>query len=162
MCNVNNSCHLYLEVRFARVGSLLTLSKKLYIAQRARPEPDMLLERASGVTQTMLRENDQTASYHTTNDHVKPSIPQIMHQTRQLLGVEPNAVAQHAPPERHLTPTNQIVGGVFLHQARQEKIISCAHKFAQKLTHACRMARATGSVVRGTFKYTTRTDAVIH
>lgn len=69
---------------------------------------------------------------------------------RRLSNVEPEAVPvlEHASPNRHLTPRNQIVGGVFLHHTRLKEALLCSGRFPQKLAHSCRNAGTSGKVIQ--------------
>lgn len=63
------------------------------------------------------------------------------------------AVAQRTA-RRYITPSNQVVGGVFLHNTRHSSVVSCSPRFSEKLTLSCLYSRATGQVIRGAYYQT--------
>jgi hypothetical protein len=71
---------------------------------------------------------------------------------RRLLSLhsspKPELQSKDVTPSRYLTPSNQLVGGVFLHHTRRKPVVSCAHYFPQKLAHACNYSYATETLVR--------------
>ena len=69
--------------------------------------------------------------------------------SRRLLGRESASLSLHHTPKRHLTPSNQVVGGVFLHNRRQRWVVSCAQRLSQKLVQTCRHTGSTGVIERG-------------
>lgn len=69
--------------------------------------------------------------------------------TRRFSGLGDRSTALHQVPRRHFTPSNQVVGGVFLHHRRLTQIISCGPRFAQKLAHVCHYSKTTDTIERG-------------
>jgi hypothetical protein len=149
-----------------RAGNLMTISQKLRLRTSARllrssrllqqefPAGDDEQIPRNNTTQvhvTALSTNtvDQPANRHASTRTLQPV---TMHgrrlaslQTAQMSHVE------RVAPKRYLTPSNQLVGGVFLHHQRKKEVVTCSQYFSQKLAHACEHWRATYKVIRGSF-----------
>lgn len=78
-----------------------------------------------------------------SNDDTLPSAADLS-ETGTATGTR-----EYSAPKRYLTPGNQVVGGLFLHNTRLQQLISCAPRFSQKLSQACTYASTTGNVIRG-------------
>lgn len=136
------------------VGNLLTISRRMYLGAAERPTPAVLPQRAAFRTKTSAHKHSKMLAEDVRHgDHDSKDLGvqnRISEGGRQLLSVDSDSkpVAIHTP-RRHLTSSNQLVGGVFLHHKRLKKVTSCAPRFSQKLFHTCRYKQATGNILRG-------------
>jgi hypothetical protein len=82
---------------------------------------------------------------HTTSQRSSTRLRRLL----SLRGSAGYSDVEHTVPKRHLTPGNQLVGGVFLHLTRKTPVVSCSPHFSQKLYHACYYKQVTGSAAPG-------------
>lgn len=138
------------ELNALPAGDLLTVSRKLFLGPHAKPTPDSMHQKAPEKLPVSVQ---QRAILHDGSSNVESNFQHLesLTHTRHLSGQSDDAVSMpvHHTPRRHLTPSNQVVGGVFLHNKRLTEVISCAPRFAKKLTHTCRYTTSTGIIERG-------------
>lgn len=133
--------------------NLVTISKKLYMRRIVQPQPMSLPER---MLHTLQQQTDSMEpqkplrNQWTRSKQSRAFQVSTLHQ-RRLAGFEAESVPgiEHASRIRHLTPRNQIVGGVFMHQTRRKETIFCSARFPKKLAQTCQSSKAAGKAIQG-------------
>ena len=73
------------------------------------------------------------------------------HAHRQLHADGGTGTRPAAVPQRYVTRRNQLVAGVFIHQARIDEHVDCHGHFSEKLAPLCQLA-ADGHLSQGAFR----------
>jgi hypothetical protein len=157
------------NVGLLHVGNLMTISRRLHISASARPtlstallqqdtpqkhaQPQQILkpqarphiQPPSDSSPDIQQENRDLSKRTRTLQHVTSGLRRLLslHTAPEL-----ELRLKDVTPSRYLTPSNQLVGGVFLHHTRRKPVVSCAHYFPQKLAHACDYSYATETFIR--------------
>lgn len=71
--------------------------------------------------------------------------------SEERAGVLESASVNRSVPTRHVTPENQLVSGLLLHQTRKPSYSLCNRFFASKLAHACLLRHLSGPLNAGSF-----------
>ena len=92
----------------------------------------------------------QTARSRAARLSAGPSIDSVEQVNRRLHAADGALTKAYDLPnkKRYVTERNQIVGGIFLHQLRSAKHVTCSNRFAGKLALACSLV-AHGHGPRG-------------
>ena len=137
-------------------GNLMTVSQKLYVGLPARSVSQRALQQQPLLARPPTSElvGVSFPGAHQGTEAHSGSAQQSGLQARQLANAS-TAYTNNVPAEPHLSPKRyiarhqQIVGGVFLHQTREDISISCSTGFTKKLAHECLHSQLTGQVTRG-------------
>lgn len=115
------------------IGDLVTVSKTLFIRKQAG-QP----------TSQTLRRSLLDASSASAGEVFSSELQSILESTSYNRSV----------PTRHVTPENQLVSGLFLHQTRKPSYSLCDRFFASKLAHECLLQRLAAPLNMGSFART--------
>jgi hypothetical protein len=143
----------------SHAGDLLTVTRRLYMRPRVRPElptraflhqkpPADRSRHFSSESHLKFATSANSAQSH----HTRHNSQRFSTSPRSLLSFSGHAghsEVQFTVPKRHLTPGNQLVGGVFLHLTRKTPVVSCSPHFSRKLYHACYYEQVTGNAIPG-------------
>jgi hypothetical protein len=151
--------HCGFHLLCSHAGDLLTVTKRLYMRLRVRPE---LPTRAFMHQQAPAdRSRHFSSKSHlkfaisansVQSQHTRHNSQRFSTSARSLLsfsGPAGHSEVQFTVPKRHLTPGNQLVGGVFLHLTRKTPVVSCSPHFSRKLYHACYYEQVTANAIPG-------------
>lgn len=127
-------------------GDLLTITSRWYIGDRI---PTASIAR--------LKDNTQSSASYPQLAESSGKGGQALDGAGAQVSTTAATVRAQANRRRHITPSNQLVGGVFLHHLRKSHdSVSCASYFPGKFSHACLHSQAAGRATRGA------TDTPIH
>jgi hypothetical protein len=157
-----------LHLLFSHAGNLLTVSKKLHFQPRGRMHlsfrqlqhhrtPAHLLKPSpagSNLASASATTDTTSATSLALQDFPSQISPKSSRHLLQSSRAAHFPDMQRTAPMRHLTPGNQVVGGVFLHLTRRTSITSCSPVFSKKLSHACYFDRVGGNATQGTCSWT--------
>lgn len=119
--------------RVVPTGDLVTVSKTLFIRTQA-----------SQTTSRTQRRSLLEATSTRSRDIVNSELQSILEAT----------TFNRSVPTRHVTPENQLVSGLFLHQTRKPSYSLCDRFFASKLAHECLLQRLAAPLSMGSFART--------
>jgi hypothetical protein len=145
-------------------GNLLTVSKRLYMGApgnpdlprgrqlRQKPSPEWSQQSYDGThlpyAATISNSASTSTMSHSHTSHQSTTNARHL-STSAETAAGPDI--EHVTPKRHLTRSNQLVGGVFLHLTRKKSVTSCSPLFSQKLSHACHYSGVMGNAIHGTY-----------